>query len=94
MLALFLTSKVSRTSVVLEAVEDTAITAQVSGYLQSRHFNEGQMVRRKNEVLYRSSHIFFWLKSSESTKASVAQANANLKKAERSFNRMSLESTS
>lgn len=35
----------------IEAVEDTNITAQVSGYLEARHFDEGQMVE-KGQLLY------------------------------------------
>lgn len=62
----------------IEAVEDTAITAQVSGYLQSRHFNEGQMVE-KGQLLYSIEPSSFEAEVA-SAKASVAQANANLKK--------------
>ncbi len=69
----------------IEAVEDTAITAQVSGYLQSRHFNEGQMVE-KGQLLYSIEPSSFEAEVA-SAKASVAQANANLKKAELDFNR-------
>ena len=69
----------------IEAVEDTAITAQVSGYLQSRHFNEGQMVE-KGQLLYSIEPSSFEAEVA-SAKAAVAQANANLKKAELDFNR-------
>lgn len=34
-----------------EAMEDTAITAQVTGYLQARHFAEGQIVQQ-GQLLY------------------------------------------
>ena len=40
----------------IEAVEDTNITAQVSGYLEARHFDEGQMVE-KGQLLYSLSLI-------------------------------------
>ncbi|WP_368085571.1 efflux RND transporter periplasmic adaptor subunit [Vibrio splendidus] len=71
----------------IEAVEDTAITAQVSGYLQSRHFNEGQMVE-KGQLLYSIEPSSFEAEAEvASAKASVAQAKANLKKAELDFNR-------
>ncbi|UTT86254.1 efflux RND transporter periplasmic adaptor subunit [Vibrio pelagius] len=69
----------------IEAVEDTAITAQVSGYLQNRHFKEGQMVE-KGQLLYTIEPSSFEAQVA-SAKASVAQANANLKKAELDFNR-------
>lgn len=34
-----------------EAVEDTDITAQITGYLKERHFAEGQIVE-KSQLLY------------------------------------------
>lgn len=69
----------------VEAVEDTNITAQVTGYLQKRHFEEGQMVE-KGQLLYTIEPSSFKAQV-ESAKASVAQANAALKKAELDFQR-------
>lgn len=69
----------------VEAVEDTSITAQVTGYLQQRHFEEGQMVE-KGQLLYTIEPSSFKAQV-ESAKASVAQANAALKKAELDFQR-------
>lgn len=69
----------------VEAVEDTNITAQVTGYLQKRHFEEGQMVE-KGQLLYTIEPSSFKAQV-ESAKASVAQANAALKKAELDFKR-------
>ncbi|MGB1321598.1 MAG: efflux RND transporter periplasmic adaptor subunit [Vibrio gallaecicus] len=69
----------------IEAVEDTAITAQVSGYLQGRHFNEGQMVE-KGQLLYTIEPSSFEAQVA-SAKASVAQAKASLKKAELDYKR-------
>lgn len=69
----------------IEAVEDTAITAQVSGYLQGRHFEEGQMVE-EGQLLYTIEPSSFEAQVA-SAKAAVAQANAALKKAELDFKR-------
>ncbi|RTZ17412.1 efflux RND transporter periplasmic adaptor subunit [Vibrio aquaticus] len=69
----------------IEAVEDTNITAQVTGYLQTRHFNEGQMVE-KGQLLYSIEPSSFEAQLA-SAKATLAQANASLKKAELDFER-------
>ncbi|NVC92227.1 multidrug efflux RND transporter periplasmic adaptor subunit VmeY [Vibrio natriegens] len=64
----------------IEAVEDTNITAQVSGYLKARHFDEGQMVE-KGQLLYTIEPSSFEAQLA-SAKAALAQAKAALKKAE------------
>nr|WP_321273542.1 multidrug efflux RND transporter periplasmic adaptor subunit VmeY [uncultured Vibrio sp.] len=64
----------------IEAVEDTNITAQVSGYLKARHFEEGQMVE-KGQLLYSIEPSSFEAQVA-SAKATLAQAKASLKKAE------------
>ncbi|MFN1549048.1 multidrug efflux RND transporter periplasmic adaptor subunit VmeY [Vibrio natriegens] len=64
----------------IEAVEDTNITAQVSGYLKARHFDEGQMVE-KSQLLYTIEPSSFEAQVA-SAKAALAQAKAALKKAE------------
>ncbi|WP_186176509.1 multidrug efflux RND transporter periplasmic adaptor subunit VmeY [Vibrio jasicida] len=64
----------------IEAVEDTNITAQVSGYLEARHFDEGQMVE-KGALLYSIEPSSFEAQVA-SAKAVLAQAKAALKKAE------------
>ncbi|HHB1595447.1 TPA: multidrug efflux RND transporter periplasmic adaptor subunit VmeY [Vibrio campbellii] len=64
----------------IEAVEDTNITAQVSGYLEARHFDEGQMVE-KGQLLYSIEPSSFEAQVA-SAKAALAQAKAVLKKAE------------
>lgn len=64
----------------IEAVEDTNITAQVSGYLEARHFDEGQMVE-KGQLLYSIEPSSFEAQVA-SAKAVLAQAKAALKKAE------------
>lgn len=69
----------------VEAVEDTNITAQVSGYLKQRHFEEGQMVER-GQLLYSIEPSSFNAQVA-SAKATLAQANAALKKAELDFKR-------
>ncbi|OLQ84286.1 efflux transporter periplasmic adaptor subunit [Vibrio ponticus] len=69
----------------VEAVEDTNITAQVSGYLQQRHFEEGQMVEA-GQLLYTIEPSSFEAQLS-AAKASLAQANATLKKSQLDFNR-------
>lgn len=69
----------------VEAVEDTNITAQVTGYLKSRHFDEGQMVE-KGQLLYTIEPSSFEAQVA-SAKAALAQANANLKKAQLDFKR-------
>ncbi|ROV58603.1 efflux RND transporter periplasmic adaptor subunit [Vibrio ponticus] len=69
----------------VEAVEDTNIIAQVSGYLQQRHFEEGQMVEA-GQLLYTIEPSSFEAQLS-AAKASLAQANATLKKSQLDFNR-------
>ncbi|TKF21334.1 efflux RND transporter periplasmic adaptor subunit [Vibrio genomosp. F6] len=69
----------------VEAVEDTAITAQVSGYLKERHFVEGEMVE-KGQLLYSIEPSSFEAQVAIA-KAAVAQANALLKKAQLDFER-------
>ncbi|EOB6676262.1 efflux RND transporter periplasmic adaptor subunit [Vibrio vulnificus] len=64
----------------VEAVEDTNITAQVSGYLKASHFEEGQLVE-KGALLYTIEPSSFEAQVA-SAKASLAQAKASLKKAE------------
>ncbi|EIT7146202.1 efflux RND transporter periplasmic adaptor subunit [Vibrio vulnificus] len=64
----------------VEAVEDTNITAQVSGYLKARHFEEGQLVE-KGALLYTIEPSSFEAQVA-SAKALLAQAKASLKKAE------------
>ncbi|ENP8307018.1 multidrug efflux RND transporter periplasmic adaptor subunit VmeY [Vibrio alginolyticus] len=64
----------------IEAVEDTNITAQISGYLKARHFEEGQMVE-KGQLLYSIEPSSFEAQVA-SAKATLAQAKAALKKAE------------
>ncbi|HHX8551158.1 TPA: multidrug efflux RND transporter periplasmic adaptor subunit VmeY [Vibrio alginolyticus] len=64
----------------IEAVEDTNITAQISGYLKARHFEEGQMVE-KGQLLYSIEPSSFEAQVA-SAKAALAQAKVALKKAE------------
>ncbi|RJX75748.1 efflux RND transporter periplasmic adaptor subunit [Vibrio sinensis] len=69
----------------VQAVEDTTILAQVSGYLKSREFEEGQMVE-KGQLLYTIEPSSFQAQLA-SARASIAQANADLKKAQLDFER-------
>ncbi|GEA51958.1 MexE family multidrug efflux RND transporter periplasmic adaptor subunit [Vibrio inusitatus NBRC 102082] len=69
----------------IEAVEDVDITAQVTGYLKERHFQEGQIVE-KGQLLYTIEPSSFEAQVA-SAKASVAQAMANLKRAENDYKR-------
>lgn len=69
----------------VEAVEDTNITAQVTGYLQQRHFEEGQMVE-SGDLLFTIEPSSFKAQVS-SAKAALAQANAAHKKAQLDFER-------
>ncbi|WP_159737041.1 efflux RND transporter periplasmic adaptor subunit [Vibrio atypicus] len=69
----------------VEAVEDTNITAQVTGYLKQRHFEEGQMVE-KGQLLFTIEPSSFKAQVA-SANASLAQANAELKKSELDFER-------
>ncbi|MEZ8100872.1 efflux RND transporter periplasmic adaptor subunit [Vibrio bivalvicida] len=69
----------------VEAVEDTSITAQVTGYLKARHFEEGQMVE-KGQLLYTIEPSSFNAQVA-SANAALAQARASLKKAQLDFKR-------
>ncbi|MFC5079868.1 Efflux pump periplasmic linker BepF [Vibrio thalassae] len=69
----------------MDAVEDTAITAQVSGYLLERHFQEGQIVE-KGQLLYAIEPSTFEAQVA-SAKAFVSEARSSLKKAELDFER-------
>ncbi|CAH0529391.1 efflux RND transporter periplasmic adaptor subunit [Vibrio hippocampi] len=69
----------------MDAVEDTAITAQVTGYLQQRHFKEGQIVEQ-GQRLYTIEPSSFEAQVA-SAKAAVTEAEAALKKAELDFQR-------
>ncbi|MCG9660403.1 efflux RND transporter periplasmic adaptor subunit [Vibrio mediterranei] len=69
----------------MDAVEDTAITAQVSGYLLERHFQEGQIVE-KGHLLYTIEPSTFEAQVA-SAKAMVSEARSSLKKAELDFER-------
>ena len=62
-----------------EAIEDVAITAQVSGYLKARYFKEGEMVE-KGQLLFQIEPAAYEAKVA-SAKASISQAEANLKRA-------------
>ncbi|MEZ9232475.1 efflux RND transporter periplasmic adaptor subunit [Vibrio amylolyticus] len=62
-----------------EAVDDTDITAQVTGYLQSRHFEEGQMVE-EGELLYSIEPSQYEARLA-TAKAELARMNSDLKKA-------------
>ncbi|MCG3726165.1 efflux RND transporter periplasmic adaptor subunit [Vibrio cincinnatiensis] len=68
-----------------EAVEDTDITAQVTGYLKERHFAEGQIVE-KGQLLYSIEPSSFQAQLA-SAKAAVAQSEAAHKKASLDFKR-------
>lgn len=62
----------------VSAVEDVSITAQVSGYLESRHFTEGDMVE-KGQLLYQIESSTYQAQVAMA-KAAVAQANAEVQK--------------
>lgn len=68
-----------------EAMEDVAITAQVSGYLQARYFTEGEMVE-KGQLLYQIDPSAYEAKVASAT-AAIAQAEASLKRAELDWHR-------
>lgn len=68
-----------------EAVEDVAITAQVSGYLKERYFKEGEMVQ-KGQLLYQIEQAAYEAKVA-SAKAAISQAEANLKRADLDWER-------
>ncbi|WP_282567528.1 efflux RND transporter periplasmic adaptor subunit [Vibrio sinaloensis] len=69
----------------IEAIEDTSITAQVTGYLQQRHFIEGQMVEM-GDLLYTIEPSSFEAQVA-TAKAALTHANAELKKASLDINR-------
>ncbi|WP_070966550.1 efflux RND transporter periplasmic adaptor subunit [Vibrio sonorensis] len=69
----------------VEAVEDTNITAQITGYLAEKNFSAGQMVE-KGQLLFTIEPSSFEAQVA-SAKASLAQANASLKKADLDFKR-------
>ncbi|MFO6421944.1 efflux RND transporter periplasmic adaptor subunit [Motilimonas sp. KMU-193] len=69
----------------IEAVEDTNITAQVSGYLKQRHFEEGQIVEQ-GDLLYSIEPSSFEAEVA-TAKAALAQANAALSKAQNDHRR-------
>jgi membrane fusion protein (multidrug efflux system) len=69
----------------VSAVEDVTITAQVTGYLESRHFTEGQLVQ-KGDLLYQIESSSY-LAQVASAKAAIAQATASLQKAELDYQR-------
>ncbi len=69
----------------LEAVNDATIHAQVTGYLQSVHFIEGDIVE-KDALLFIIDPSIYKVKLS-GAKASVSQAAALLEEAQLNFNR-------
>jgi membrane fusion protein (multidrug efflux system) len=69
----------------IEAIEDAAITSQVTGYLESRDFREGQIVEQ-GHVLYQIDDSTYAAQVASAT-AAVAQAEAQLKKANSDFER-------
>jgi membrane fusion protein (multidrug efflux system) len=69
----------------MSAVDDVTIAAQVTGYLASRHFIEGELVK-KDQLLYQIEDSSFKAQVA-SAKAAVAQAEALLIKAQLDFDR-------
>lgn len=69
----------------VSAVEDVSITAQISGYLKSRHFTEGDTVE-KGQLLYQIESSSYQAQVA-SAKAAIAQANADVQKAMLDFER-------
>lgn len=69
----------------IEAAEDAAITSQVTGYLKSRDFVEGQIVQ-EGQLLYQIEDSTYAAQVA-SAKAAVSQAEAQLKKAITDFER-------
>ncbi|MGF1759473.1 efflux RND transporter periplasmic adaptor subunit [Photobacterium sagamiensis] len=67
------------------AIEDAAITAQVSGYLKERFFTEGQMVE-KGQLLFQIEPAAYEARVA-SAQAEISQAESSLKNAELDFNR-------
>ncbi|WP_299013143.1 efflux RND transporter periplasmic adaptor subunit [uncultured Photobacterium sp.] len=68
-----------------EAIEDVAITAQVSGYLKDRFFQEGELVE-KGQLLFQIEPAAYEAKVA-SAKAEIAQAEATLKRADLDWER-------
>ncbi|ELR65690.1 Putative Co/Zn/Cd efflux system membrane fusion protein [Photobacterium marinum] len=68
-----------------EAIEDVAITAQVSGYLKARYFQEGEIVE-KGQLLFQIEPAAYEAKVA-SAKAAIAQAEASLKRADLDWER-------
>lgn len=68
-----------------EAIEDVGIVPQVSGYLQSRYFKEGEMVNT-GQLLYQIDPSLYEAKVA-SAKASVAQAKAGVTNANLDYKR-------
>ncbi len=64
----------------IEALEDADITSQVTGYLESRDFTEGQIVEQ-GQLLYQIEDSTYAAVVA-SNKAALAQAEAQLKKAD------------
>ncbi len=69
----------------LKARDDVSIQAQVSGYLESRYFTEGEMVN-KGALLYVIDPAQFEARLA-SARATLAKANAAKQVADRNFNR-------
>lgn len=69
----------------VEAIEDVSITAQVSGYVVTRDFTEGQLVK-KGDLLYTIDPAPFEANVANA-KAAVAQAEASLIKADLDYKR-------
>lgn len=69
----------------ISAVEDVTITAQISGYVKSRLFTEGETVE-KGQLLYQIESSSYEAQVA-SAKAAIAQAKANVKKASLDYKR-------
>ena len=69
----------------LKAQDDVNIQAQVSGYLQSRYFTEGEMVE-KGDLLYVIDPAQYEARLA-SARATLAKANAVKEVADRNYNR-------
>ncbi|HIF9060205.1 TPA: efflux RND transporter periplasmic adaptor subunit [Photobacterium damselae] len=68
-----------------EAVEDVAISAQVSGYLKERLFEEGQMVK-KGQPLFRIESAAYEAQVKSAT-AAISQAKAQVQRSNMDFAR-------
>lgn len=69
----------------IESYDDVTIHAQVSGYLISRHFEDGQLVS-KGDVLYEIDPIRYQAAVAQA-RAAISQAKANLVNAELNWER-------